>query len=502
KIVKFSLSLFLATLAGAGLAVAQEQGSLDSLASRFIGQQARDQNIVVKDSLVLSLNAMLELEMYKDFPLSQNYNTLEGLGLKRRQAGMSTLWRQHNADFLAKAAADRSGEGLIPDIKVPLPGIGKILGSGAQIKISGSEKITIGGQQTDNYGLVDKVEGTSSFALKIKQEQQVNLEGIIGERLHVLIDWNSEALTDKKSKIRLYYEGKEDEILQRLEAGDTEFSLAGSSLIGGLSTQHKGLFGIKGVARLGGLELTAIASKDEGQGETKKFVGQSQQKENKYNDKDFIAHRFFWIPLADPADSIIDLRVYVNSQNQTQTNTKTVNGLNRSLLDFNVSTIVDTIGSYVAIEKKVIEEYSYERIIGGGSYLLSLEYGLQSTDVLMVAYRTKNERYYPDSTIFKGASQPNLTVIKPGNCRPPDTLSADGYAWNYEFRNFYNIGSSNIVESSLNIKVKKRTDGLEADFLERDSVSKKRFTYLMDLSDSNGVINFQNLRLSKGCFYF
>ncbi|MDO9392082.1 MAG: hypothetical protein Q7U71_09960, partial [bacterium] len=122
KIVKFNLSLFLVMLAGAGLVLAQETGSLDSLASGFIGKPARDQNITVKDSLDLSLNAMLELELYKDFPLSQNYNTLEGFGLKRRQTGLSALWRQNNADFLAKAAADRSGEGLIPDIKVPLPG--------------------------------------------------------------------------------------------------------------------------------------------------------------------------------------------------------------------------------------------------------------------------------------------------------------------------------------------------------------------------------------------
>ena len=507
KIVKLNLSLFLVTAAGAGLVMAQETGSLDSLASGYIGQPAREQNIAVKDSLELSLNAMLGLQMYKDFSLSQNYNTLEGFGLKRRQAGLADLWRQNNADFLAKPAADRSGEGLIPDIKLPLPGIGKVLGSGAQIKINGSEKITIGGQQTNYPNQVNILAGASNnnFALKIKQEQQVNLEGIIGERLHVLIDWNSEALTDKKSKIRLYYEGKEDEILQRLEAGDTEFSLAGSSLIGGLSTQHKGLFGIKGVARLGGLELTAIASKDEGQGETKSFVGQSQQKENKYNDKDFIAHRFFWIPLSDPADSIIDLRVYVNSQNQPQTPVPTtVNGLNRSWPDFYGSVYGDSVfitDSYKAIEKKVIEEYSYERIIGGG-YILNMEYGLQPTDVLMVAYKTKNEQYYPDSTIFKGVSQPNLAIIKPGNCRPPfDPI--DRYAWNYEFRNFYNIGSSNIVESSLSIKVKKRTDGLEADYPERDSAGQKKlFTELMGLSDSNGVIYFQNLRLSKGYFYF
>jgi len=490
-------------MAGAGLAVAQEQGSLDSLTAGFIGRQARDQNIAVRDSLDLSLNAMMELELYKDFPLSQSYNTLEGLGLKRRQAGLAALWRQNNADFLAKAAADRSGEGLIPDIKVPLPGIGKILGSGAQIKISGSEKITIGGQQTSYPNQINTPDGTSNdnFALKIKQEQQVNLEGIIGERLHVLIDWNSEALTDKKSKIRLYYEGKEDEILQRLEAGDTEFSLAGSSLIGGLSTQHKGLFGIKGVARLGGLELTAIASKDEGQNETKSFVGQSQQKENKYNDKDFIARRFFWIPLADPADSIIDLRVYVNSQNQTQTGAKTLNGLNLSWRDFKVRDSVINTGSYVTVEKKLIEEFNYEVIGEGLGYLLTLAYGLQTSDAMLVAYKTKNGKYYPDQSVFDTTSQPNAALIKPSNCRRADTASGDGFAWNYEFRNFYNIGPSNIVETSLKIDVRKISSS-GSDFQSRDSASGRLFTDLMSLADADGLIDFENLRIAGGYFFF
>jgi len=503
------LLLFLATLAGTGLAGAQETGSLDSLASGFINRQIRDQNVKVKDSLDLSINSMLELEIFKDFPLSWRYSTLEGFGLKQRQDGLLALWRQNNSDFLAKPAADRSGEGLIPDIKVPLPGIGKVLGSGAQLKISGSEKMTIGGQQTSYPDQINTQDGsgTGNFALKIKQEQQVNLEGIIGERLHVLIDWNSEALTDKKSKIRLYYEGKEDEIIQRLEAGDTEFSLAGSSLIGGLSTQHKGLFGLKSVTRLGGLELTAIASKDEGQGESKIFKGSSQYIENKYNDKDFIAHRFFGIPLLAIGDSIVDIRVYVSSESQSQITGKTVWGINRSLLDFaGYDSIIDA-RSYLAAEKNVIEEFTIEMADSGKGYLLAFEYGLQSTDVLMVAYRTKGGRYYPDKTAFDTtySGLPHLAVIKPSLCQPPKDNIPDpihGLAWEYELRNFYNIGSSNILESSLKIQVKKRTFGREEDFLPSDSASGKLYTSLMGLTDSNGTIDQNYLRLSKGYFFF
>ncbi|MDO9068003.1 MAG: hypothetical protein Q7W05_06065, partial [Deltaproteobacteria bacterium] len=181
----------------------------------------------------------------------------------------------------------------------------------------------------------------------------------------------------------------------------------------------------------------------------------------------------------------------------------TVNGLNRSWPDFYGSAYGDSVfitDSYKAIEKKVIEEYNYEVIGGGGGYLLSLKYGLQTTDVLMVAYKTKNEQYYPDSTVFKGVKQPNLVIIKPGNCGPAFDQK-DRYAWNYEFRNFYNIGSSNIVESSLKIAVKKLSSS-GSDYQFRDSASKKLFTEIMSLTDSTGEVDFRNLRIAEGYYFF
>jgi hypothetical protein len=380
--------------------------------------------------------------------------------------------------------------------------VGRVFGSGAQIKVNGSEKITLGGQTTDNYGQKNTYntgQSTTSFNLKIKQEQQVNLEGIIGERLHVLIDYNSEVMTDKKSKIRLYYEGKEDEILQRLEAGDTEFSLTGSSRIGGLTTQHKGLFGIKGIAKLGGLELTAIASKDEGQYTDSKFVGRSKTTDITLDDKQFISHRFFTIP-APSGDSIIDLRVFVNSANQPQTgNYYNLKAVNRSWVDFLGTSRVDTVGIFNFLEKTPIEDYRFEKT--SGPYMLVMRYGLQNDDNLAVAYKTAKGFYYPDSSVFSAVqSDKHVALLKPSNCQPSGR-EPDGYAWNYEFRNFYDLRSTNIVESSLDIKIKRITGSSQNDYTYIDEKG-KTFAEVLGIKSSDGRLDAQYYRLADGYFYF
>jgi hypothetical protein len=497
------------------LAAGSEWGSLDSLASGFIGQASPPPGVETRDSLVSDLNAMLEIRLYQGTPLDIRYRTLKAIGQSRPYSDLLELWRKNNTAFLAKPAAERTGEGLIPDINVPLPGIGKVLGSGAQIKINGSEKITLGGQTTDYYGRrntsYDTDQSTSSFIPKFKQEQQINLEGIIGERMHVLVDHNSATETAKQTKLRLYYEGKEDEILQRLEAGDTEFSLSGSSRIGGLTTQHKGLFGLKGIARLGGLELTAIASKDEGQYQSKDYAGSDRQTSFELSDKDYAAHRVFRIPPPDggsfAGDSILDLKVFVKPANLTLNENDPVIALNRSWRDFGMKDSVDTVGSYRMTDKKVQEEYSYEYVnngdfSGNGAYFLLLKYGLQKDDMLGIAYRTARGYYYPDMSAFNSDTD-RVALLKPSNCQPPTALGdGDGYAWEYELRNFYELRSANFAETSLRVTVKRVEGNTATDYKDTDSLG-RGYIYLLGIdNDKNTVIDRGYYRMNDGLFYF
>jgi hypothetical protein len=505
KIIKAAAGLLLLLLAGK--LEAQGFGAMDSLAGTVAGRDLQMPATTVQYDPDLDL--WLEQELAQGIVFDLRYRTFDGQWQRRREESLESLTRASRYDFLSKPAEARTGEGLIPDISVPLPGLDKVLGAGAQVKINGNQKISVGGEQTvyPNSKSTSELErARSNFDLKIKQEQRINLEGVIGDRVHVLIDHDSQADIDKKSKVRLRYEGKEDEIIESLEAGDTEFSIQGSSLVGGLTTVHKGLFGIKGVARLGGLELSAIASKDEGQSQSESYTGQSQKDSFALRDYEFINYRFYRLPLAQ-GDSIMDLRVYVNDNTQTS---QAINAwlLDHSWRDFGYDpSRVDTLyGSLTQIMlKENLTDYVLDDRRNG---ILYTRHSLDRSHIMAVAMKVYNPgygvRYYPDSTAFYPGVfiNPNLAVMKRSNPQPPDSIN--GYSWLYQERRFYDLRKPQIIQSSLKIRIYKDTG--ENVLLERDTLMPGRPTFIHRLGldrDDNGEIDPDFLRLGdEGFFYF
>lgn len=485
---------------------AQGFGAMDSLAGAVAGREYGPG----ADSIAYypDLDLWMEQQLVQGIAFDLRYRSLEGHWQRRRQEAMDALWRSSSHEFLSKPAEARTGEGLIPDISVPLPGLDKVLGAGAQVKINGNQKISIGGEQTvyPNSKSTSELErARSNFDLKIKQEQRINLEGVIGDRVHVLIDHDSQADIDKKSKVRLKYEGKEDEIIESLEAGDTEFSIQGSSLVGGLTTVHKGLFGLKGVARLGGLELSAIASKDEGQSQSDSYDGQSQKDSFALYDYQFIQHRFFRLPLAQ-GDSILDLMVFVNDQTQSS------QAIGALIWDYswwqfgNFAGRVEPVGTgqtQVMLKENVNDYVLDDRRTG----ILYTRYPLDRSHIMAVAMKVYNPatgvRFYPDSTAFYPAAHlnPNLAVVKRSNPQPPDSIN--GYSWLYEERRFYDLRKPQIIQSSLRVRILK--DIGSNVFLERDTLmGGQTFAKLLGLdADDNGEVDPEYLRLGDdGYFWF
>ena len=492
-------------------ALGQATAGLDSAAAAYSGGRgtaARAERQVLPD-----LGLLLERQLIAGQETELSYYTLGGFWNRNRERGLAELWRQRNVDFLAKPPAQRSGEGLIPDIQVPLPGLGKVLGSGAEIKLNGLYKFTLGGQRTvypNSTSNLTLGQQGSNFDLKIKQDYRVDLEGVVGERVHVLIDYDSQIETEKKHKIRLRYEGKEDEILQRLEAGDTEFSLTGSQLVGGLTTVHKGLFGVKAEARLAGLELTAIASKDEGQSQSNSYTGASSSQHVVIDDINYVRHRFFKLPLA-PGDSLVDLRVVVRMQTAAgQVNTFSVNAVDSSWRHF-AGLDSHSVRQYVVEEKQYPDFFTYNvpHISPRPGYLY-LRQALGDGDMLGVAYKVRKAggtlRWVPDSTILVPDTTvtKNVLLLKPPNCRPPDSagtgaMSLGGYAWNYELRNFYDLGGRSVTNCSLSLA--KRTTG--GDLLVNDSASQKTFLHLIGLdADENLAVDIDWVKTGADDGYF
>ncbi|MCB0817846.1 MAG: hypothetical protein KDB77_10065, partial [Flavobacteriales bacterium] len=67
------------------------------------------------------------------------------------------------------------------------------------------------------------------------QRIQLNLVGNIGEKLKINTNYNTEATFDFENQVKLDYTGYEDEIIQKIEAGNVSLPLNGTLIQGSQS---------------------------------------------------------------------------------------------------------------------------------------------------------------------------------------------------------------------------------------------------------------------------
>lgn len=107
---------------------------------------------------------------------------------------------------------------------------------------------------------------------RFDQQVQMNLSGMIGDKLNIAADWNTQRPFEFENQLKLGYRGYEDDIVQSIEAGNVALTLP-TSLIG----SSQALFGIKAKAQLAGLGLTAVASQQRGRSDALSITGGAQE---------------------------------------------------------------------------------------------------------------------------------------------------------------------------------------------------------------------------------
>lgn len=102
---------------------------------------------------------------------------------------------------------------------------------------------------------------------------QFNLvtRGTVADRIHVDVDYDTQREFDASNNISIRYEGKESELLQRLEVGNVSFAPPTSRFL--TSGIPSGNYGVQAIGRVGPMRFAAIAA---------------QQKGNVVHDVDFI----------------------------------------------------------------------------------------------------------------------------------------------------------------------------------------------------------------------
>ncbi|HEY7195367.1 MAG TPA: cell surface protein SprA [Gemmatimonadales bacterium] len=153
---------------------------------------------------------------------------------------------------------------------------------------------------------------TSGFpTITPNPQYAIRTAGVVGQRLHVDVDFDSQREFDANNNLHVWYEGLEDEVLRRVEAGNVTFQTPASRFItAGVPANN---FGVQAIAQFGALELRGIVAQQKGNVVKDRIytVGAvtSQPLDREARDLDYETGRFFFAidPAALPGYPAIDI---------------------------------------------------------------------------------------------------------------------------------------------------------------------------------------------------
>ncbi len=121
--------------------------------------------------------------------------------------------------------------------------------------------------------------------------------GLIGQRLHVDVDYDTERDFTARNNLQLYYQGLEDEVVRRVEVGTVVFRPPASRFITANIPANN--FGINATFDIGAFTIQGIAATQKGSvmAERNYTVGNTtvQPQDREARDLDFEGNRFFWV---------------------------------------------------------------------------------------------------------------------------------------------------------------------------------------------------------------
>ncbi len=133
----------------------------------------------------------------------------------------------------------------------------KIFGpGGVRIKTQGTAELKFGAtlKNIENPSL--PIRNRKTTTMNFDENINISVNGKVGDKVNMNLNYNTESLLEfDRQNLKLKYEGKEDEIIKLVEAGNTSFP-SNSSLIRGASS----LFGLRTDMQFGKLKLQTIFS--------------------------------------------------------------------------------------------------------------------------------------------------------------------------------------------------------------------------------------------------
>ncbi len=458
---------------------------------------------------------------------------------------MMEYYRQKNAE---SAAEKEKNPFNFLDMQFGLGPLESIFGpGGVQLKTQGSVNISMGvkSNKTDNPALSMSARRKTYFDFDNKI--QANINASVGDKMKFNMTYNTDATFEFDNKnLKLAYEGKEDEIIKSIEAGNVSMT-TGSSLIRGSAA----LFGMKTKMQFGKFTATALVSQQNSETQSVSTRGGAQTTNfyitaDKYDqNRNFFLSHFFrdnydnWcsrLPLVSSGVNITRIEVWVTNKRGSFSESRNImafmdvgetdhiynshwqpsadkapSNQSNNMLDeikeqypdaryiSQASTALQPLQAYEFEGGRDYEKIESARILNSSEYTLhptlgyiELKTTLNPDDVLAVAFQyTYHGRTYQVGEFSSDVTTTDQSLYV--KMLKGTTTSPNFPVWDLMMKNIYSLGANQISKQNfkLNIKYLSDTTGTELTYIPAGNISGKPLLQVMNLDrlDANNEAN-------------
>ncbi|MCI7273349.1 cell surface protein SprA [bacterium] len=475
---------------------------------------------------------------YLEAPFSLSWNEYQNLMMRR---SMAAYYRNKNAQEFKEKGKDRFD---FTDMQFDLGPMNKIFGpGGVRIKTQGSAELKIGANTrfTDNPSLSER--NRKVFGFDFDEKINLSLNGKVGDKVNMDFNYNSEATFDFDTQnLKLRYEGKEDEIIKLVEAGNVSMP-TNSSLVRGATS----LFGIRTDMQFGKLKLSTVISQKKSSSSNVSSKGGAQLSSYEFSADAYDENRHFFLghffrdryddnmkqlPTIASGITVNRIEIWVTNKTGTTTDTRNIVGftdlgefshisnpswvatgeenpnnnsntlyseLNNSLTAArNISSATQTLDAAGFVGGVDYEKLESARKLSSSEYTLnaalgyvSLKQTLQTDQVLAVAY----EYTYKGQTFqvgeFSSDRKDTKEVLYVKTLKNTACTPAMGN-WHLMMRNVYSLGATSVQKDKfkLDIKLLSDTTGVYLSYIPEPGIKDKKILSLVGLDrlDNNNKI--------------
>ncbi len=416
-------------------------------------------------------------------------------------------WHEKFFDVMNSVPKNEARRGRGQMLEVVGVDIGRL--GRASLQVSGN--VNINGKMVfqDQELVRSTLNETQNTHLEFDQKQNLNIKGKIGDRITVAMDQDSERQFEWENNIRISYEGYEDDIVQKVEAGNISLALPSTKYVT-FSGKNQGLFGVKAISKFGPVDVTTIASIEKSKKEQSEWEGGGQSNKQQIRDVDWIKNRYFFIHpwFRDGVDTFATSTAYSIPSFYPLKNGLHLIGdvvvknfeLYKSININDPSAMTGT--AYVDPTDSTnfsedSEEGSFVRLEQATNYYVSPDLGFirvreqVSQDILGCTFTLENRQtgevllevgQGPDSL----GTNLSLMMLKPRNSHPNHPT------WPLMFKNVYYLGTSQISPDGFEVKIINKNS---TPVSERDKNSSLPYITLfgLDSLNENGLRNYDEM---------